>query len=43
MYHLETLLSILALLTVVNVALLTINLKILTENYTHHLLRKDKP
>ena len=30
------------ILTVVNVATIAINIKILTENYKHHLLRKDK-
>lgn len=30
------------ILTVVNIATIAINIKILTENYKHHLLRKDK-
>ena len=42
MYHPETILYILAILTVINVLTIAINIKILTENYKHHLLRKDK-
>ena len=39
----DTLVFLLGLLTVVNVLTIAINIKILTENYKHHLLRKDKP
>jgi len=34
--------TILLFITVINVATIAINIKILTENYKHHLLRKDK-
>ena len=34
---------ILLLITAINIATCAINIKILTENYKHHLLRKDKP
>jgi hypothetical protein len=36
-------LLLLLLLTVINVATIAINVKILTENYKHHLLRAGKP
>ena len=39
----DPLVFLLGLLTVVNVLTIAINIKILTENYKHHLLRKDKP
>jgi len=38
----DPLVFLLGLLTVVNVLTIAINIKILTENYKHHLLRKDK-
>lgn len=39
----DTLTLALCLLTVINVVTIAINIKILTENYKHHLLRNGKP
>ena len=38
----NTYLYILGILSLINVLTVAINIKILTENYKHHLLRKDK-